>query len=169
MIADERGTTERIRTLSTSTEIALRQLSLCCPSRRLKRRRLLLWVMPWTPSDAILSTTELTSASGLVEVTTDSPLRAVRCRRCSPASESTLKGYAFTFLLRQACENNLLQPDLFVDFPLLFLKTHTKELCLVKSHPVPEKVRRRVDPGCFAETLLLLLRVLLIVFRASFA
>lgn len=75
----------------------------------------------------------------------------------------------FHLLLRQACENNLLQPDLFVDFPLLFLKTRTKELCLVNSHPVPEKVRRRVDPGCFAEMLLLLLRGLLVVFRASFA
>lgn len=70
---------------------------------------------------------------------------------------------------RRACENNLLQPDLVVDFPPLFLKTHTKELCLVKSHSVPEKVRRHVDPGCLAEMLLLLLQVLLIIFRASFA
>lgn len=106
-------------------------------------------VMPWNTSDAIPGTT-------------DSPLRAIHCRRCSQRLH-------FHLSRRRACENNLLQPDLVVDFPLLFLKTHTKELCLVKSHSVPEKVRRHVDPGCLAEMLLLLLQVLLIVFRASFA
>lgn len=48
-------------------------------------------------------------------------------RAAGTASESTLDKLHFDLLLRQVCEDNLLQPNLFVDFPLIFLNTHTQK------------------------------------------
>lgn len=48
-------------------------------------------------------------------------------RAAGTASESTLDKLHFDLLLRQVCEDNLLQPNLFMDFPLIFLNTHTQK------------------------------------------
>lgn len=88
------------------------------------------------------------------------------------ASESTLNKLCFDLLLRQVCEGNLWQPNLFMDFPLMFFKTHTQKNMSCKK---PLSTRKKSKERCWAGRLskgcsrLGGRRLLLVVFRASFA
>lgn len=69
-------------------------------------------------------------------------IRRLRYHQLTPQSHvrmlNSFRKYSewlhFHLLLRQVCENNLLQSNLFINFPLIFFKTHTEDRCLGKSH-----------------------------------
>lgn len=82
-------------------------------------------------------------------------IRRLRYHQLTPQSHvlmlNSFRKYSewlhFHLLLRQVCENNLLQPNLFINFPLIFFKTHTKDRCLGKSHQ--KKVERWLNWATF--------------------
>lgn len=136
------------------------------------------WVTPWDARDSGLgSTASLKAALLAFKKDRIAWIRRLRYYQFTPQSHAlsmlnSFRKYSgwlhFHLLLRQVCENNLLQPNLFINFPLIFFKTHTKDRCLGKSHQ--KKGREMVELGNFSKRFLLLcLQALFIIFRASFA